>query len=170
VWEDGILPTVFLQGLRVDLILAGMAVAPLSALSCLCGVQRYKLLVCLEESSRVLGGSGDYAGMCLWKLPRTDGYQPVRMYDPNRLFIELFEISHGKFFRCVGRVQPTVFLSLGLPRRHWRCSGSTTALASRTVSSATKERPVCAPVVSDLVYVRCAQPPGHRSANPSMFA
>ena len=29
VWETGILPTVFLQGLRVDLILAGMAVAPL---------------------------------------------------------------------------------------------------------------------------------------------
>jgi len=156
VWETGILPTVFLQGLRVDLILAGMAVAPLLLVLPVLG-HRYSWF-CLEEAHRVLGGSGDYAG-CVYGTCHTDVYQPVRCTTQPSVY-RIFEIPTGSFFDAVDRVQAHGVSESGVYRgRHCVVLASTTALASRTCTlKPQKGAPGVAPGGSDRVYVRGAQP------------
>jgi phosphoglycerol transferase MdoB-like AlkP superfamily enzyme len=162
VWPD-----IFLHGLRVDLIMAGMVVAPLVLLLPVLG-HRYSWGLWKRLTM-------------LWALVVIFAFQFMEIvtptfiaeYDvrPNRLFIEYLNYPREVFSMLWEGYLPTVVLSISVVV-------GVTALFAWLMGAWTRQaRPgsygkalIVWPVVVLLVFISVRSTTGHRPANPAMFA
>jgi len=110
VSESGVFPSIFLHGLRVDLILAGMAVAPMLLVLPILGNRfNWALWKKLTFSWAIL-----VIALIIFMELVTPAF--INQYDvrPNRLFIEYLKYPREVFSMLWTGYKSTVFLSLGL--------------------------------------------------------
>ncbi|WP_322003485.1 LTA synthase family protein [Marinobacter alexandrii] len=167
VWETGILPTVFLQGLRVDLILAGMAVAPLLLVLPVLG-HRYTWSAWKKLTAFWAVLAITLVVFMELATPTFIGQYDVR---PNRLFIEYLKFPREVFSMLWTGFKPTVFLSIGFTAGaialFWR---ALRPWLRAPAPSSHKKALLVWPLVVLAVFMCVRSTTGHRPANPAMFA
>ncbi|WP_417522308.1 LTA synthase family protein [Marinobacter sp.] len=167
VIETPVWPSIFIVGLRVDLIMAGMAVAPLVLLLPLLG-HRFSW----SFWKRLTG---------LWSLVVVFAFLFMELatptfineYDtrPNRLFIEYLSYPKEVFSMLWEGYLPSVILGLIL------CFSVTYLFARFFRASMRNAKPgsyrkaiLVWPIVVIAVFISIRSTTGHRPANPAMFA
>ena len=167
VSESGVFPSIFLHGLRVDLILAGMAVAPMLLVLPILGNRfNWALWKKLTFSWAIL-----VIALIIFMELVTPAF--INQYDvrPNRLFIEYLKYPREVFSMLWTGYKSTVFLSLGLTVAgvavFWRTLRSW--LGAPRPSSHRKALLIW-PLVVVTVFMCVRSTTGHRPANPAMFA
>ncbi len=160
-------PGIFLHGLRVDLIIAGMAVAPLLLLLPILG-HRYSW----TAWKRVTG---------LWALVVVFGFLFMELstptfiaeYDtrPNRLFIEYLNYPQEVLSMLWEGYMPTITVGIFI------CVSLTALFAwlmrpwyRETKPGSYRKAILVWPVVALAVFISVRSTTGHRPANPAMFA
>ncbi|MDN6320891.1 MAG: LTA synthase family protein [Marinobacter sp.] len=167
VAETSVWPSIFIHGLRVDLIMAGMAVAPLVLLLPVLG-HRFSWMVWKRLTSI-------WALIVVFVFLFMELATPtfITEYDtrPNRLFIEYLDYPKEVLSMLWEGYLPTVIVGILL------CISLTVLFAclmrswSREAQSGSYRKAILVwPIVVLAVFISVRSTTGHRPANPAMFA
>ncbi|SOB75481.1 Phosphoglycerol transferase MdoB [Marinobacter sp. LV10R510-11A] len=167
VAETSVWPSIFLHGLRVDLIMAGMAVAPLVLLLPILG-HRFSW-----TAWKSLAGLWSLIVVFVFLFMELSTPTFIAEYDtrPNRLFIEYLNYPKEVLSMLWEGYLPTVAVGVFL------CVSLTALFAwlmrpwSRETNPGSYRKAVLVwPIVALAVFMSVRSTTGHRPANPAMFA